>query len=271
MAEAIRDWLRIVIPTSEPWLSKDDIRKGTRWSVELATILEETRFGIICLTPDNIDRPWVLFEAGALSKTLSNTYVCPFLFELQQGQIVGPLEQFQATIFEKEDLRNLVRNINNAQNDSALEGDVIDKLFELAWPEFEKKLLAITPVSLSEKHKRTTEEMVREILARIRADQRDSEVRESDFYRFRDSFMSFIIKLFKSGIPNTNQLPPEVAKDFEDWNASAHAFFEKKDISGCPDCLGTGWLIADDDNCARRCKHERLVIHKESLNEKANP
>jgi TIR domain len=80
IAEALRDWLRLVIPRSEPWLSKDDIRKGTRWSTELATILEQAQFGIICLTPDNIDRPWILFEAGALSKALTNAYVCPLLF-----------------------------------------------------------------------------------------------------------------------------------------------------------------------------------------------
>src|SRR5437016_7402310 len=87
VAEALLDCLRIVIPNCYPWLSKDEIRKGSHWRAELAGILQECRFGIICLTPENFGRPWILFEAGALSKALTDTYVCPIFFELDPTHI----------------------------------------------------------------------------------------------------------------------------------------------------------------------------------------
>ena len=55
-----------------PWLSSADIDKGDRWGAALAHQLDEATFGIICLTRENLGRPWILIEAGAMSKTLTN-------------------------------------------------------------------------------------------------------------------------------------------------------------------------------------------------------
>lgn len=80
IAEALHDWLPRVIQAVQPWLSSTNIDKGARWSDDIAAQLEETKFGLICLTRENLEAPWILFEAGALSKTLDRTYVCPYLF-----------------------------------------------------------------------------------------------------------------------------------------------------------------------------------------------
>ena len=64
VAEALRDWLPFVINAVKPWMSAADIEKGARWSSDLAYQLKETRAGIICLTRDNLEAPWVLFEAA---------------------------------------------------------------------------------------------------------------------------------------------------------------------------------------------------------------
>src|SRR4051812_34315853 len=74
VAEELERWLRQVIQTVEPWISTD-IDKGLRWGPELSDRLEGSKIGIICLTKDNLDTRWILFEAGALSKT-KDTYVC---------------------------------------------------------------------------------------------------------------------------------------------------------------------------------------------------
>lgn len=70
LAQALRDWLPLVLHYVQPWLSEKDIDAGKRWSSEIAKQLEESNIGIICITPENIDSSWILFEAGALAKSL---------------------------------------------------------------------------------------------------------------------------------------------------------------------------------------------------------
>ena len=46
MADALRDWLPLVIQAVEPWLSESDIEKGVRWGPDISDRLEESRVGI---------------------------------------------------------------------------------------------------------------------------------------------------------------------------------------------------------------------------------
>ncbi|HEX6184012.1 MAG TPA: TIR domain-containing protein [Pyrinomonadaceae bacterium] len=257
LAQALRDWLPTVIQAVEPMLSKADIHKGTMWGVELSSMLEQSRVGIICLTPDNLTKPWILFEAGVLSKFLTGSHVCPLLFNLEPTDIDGPLAQFQATIVEKEDLRELVRTINFAQGEEALNPELLDRTFELSWPVLERQLSNIPDVPLNERYERSTNAMVREILERIRANQRESESKEGEFNKSRDSMMTFILKLFQTGFQGGSTLPPEIAGDFENWSLHTSSFLKRPDISSCPDCLGTGLMIVSGKT-ARRCEHKAL-------------
>src|SRR5260221_13115017 len=79
-AKALHDWLPTVIHTVRPYMSAENINKGQRWSVDISKQLEETDFGVICMTPENLEAPWVLFEAGALLKGREKGHVCPLLF-----------------------------------------------------------------------------------------------------------------------------------------------------------------------------------------------
>ena len=38
------------------------MEKGKRWDREISTQLEKSQLGIICLTPENRDSPWIQFE-----------------------------------------------------------------------------------------------------------------------------------------------------------------------------------------------------------------
>jgi len=76
IAKALREWLLRVIQAIEPWMSDSDADKGIRWEQRIGQELEETRFGIFCLTPENLDSRWLNFEAGAIAKTVDKTYVC---------------------------------------------------------------------------------------------------------------------------------------------------------------------------------------------------
>ena len=83
VAEGLGGWLVQVIQAVEPWISSG-IEKGARWESEIAERLDEAKVGIVCLTSGNLTPPWILFEAGALSKT-KDSYVCTFLLDVTPG------------------------------------------------------------------------------------------------------------------------------------------------------------------------------------------
>ena len=114
IAGVIRTWLPSVLQATKPYYTPDDINKGARWNTEIAHELESSNIGIICLTKDNIEKPWILFEAGALSKNVGNSNVCPILFDFDSSELTGPLVSFQTTKFEESDMKKLIQTINEA-------------------------------------------------------------------------------------------------------------------------------------------------------------
>jgi len=176
IAEALREWIPNVIQAVQPWMSTEDIDKGLRWSSEVAIELEQTRFGIICLTPENLGAPWILFEAGALSKLLDKSFVCPFLFGLEPTDVKGPLIQFQATKAEKAEVKKLILTLNRALGDTALSVEKIEKAFEHWWPELEHILDKVPAPSGKPTPTREVQEIAEEILEIVRAEARDREL-----------------------------------------------------------------------------------------------
>src|SRR4051794_7753881 len=96
VARALRGWLPLVIQAIDPWMSEHDIGSGQRWSLEIASQLDVSNFGVICATRENQASPWLNFEAGALAKKLTDSFVCPYLVDLDFSDLTGPLAQFQA-------------------------------------------------------------------------------------------------------------------------------------------------------------------------------
>lgn len=167
VAQALREWLPQIIQAVKPWLSEKDINKGARWHSDLAKNLEETSVGIFCLTKENLTAPWILFEAGAVSKKVEESFVCTYLIGLTHGDVTEPLSQFQATIAnKKEDTRKLLMTINQALKENALKEDQLNKAFEKWWPDLEEKLKS-KPFPKPES-KRDTRELLEEILSIVR-------------------------------------------------------------------------------------------------------
>ena len=167
IAEAIRDWLPSVLQSIKPYYTPNDINKGSRWNTEIAHELEESNIGIICLTKDNIEKPWILFEAGALSKNVGTSNVCPILFDFESTELTGPLLSFQATRFEKSDMKKMLKTINEACNESKLDTSVLDNVFEKWWPEIDEKIRGIIANSTPEQPSttRTDRDLLEEILS----------------------------------------------------------------------------------------------------------
>ena len=140
VALVFRDWLPSVIQSITPYVSSEDIDKGARWSTDIAKELEDSSFGILCVTKENLEAPWLLFEAGALSKMMDKASVCPFIFDLKRAEVKGPILQFQSTIFEKEDVKKLLVTLNKSCGDAGLKEELLTKTFEVWWPNLEESL-----------------------------------------------------------------------------------------------------------------------------------
>ncbi|MBU1331774.1 MAG: toll/interleukin-1 receptor domain-containing protein [Gammaproteobacteria bacterium] len=152
IAKILRDWLPSVIQSIEPYVSSEDIDKGARWSSDIAGELDTSNYGIICLTPDNLSAPWINFEAGALGKSVDKSRVGPVLFNLKKSELKGPLVQFQATVFEHDDVLKLMQSINSSLGDDALDEARLAKAFTTWWPDLEGQLngIADTPTEPKE-------------------------------------------------------------------------------------------------------------------------
>lgn len=158
VAEALNVWLRDVIQAIQPFFSPD-IDKGVKWRNELDAALMGTQFGIICLTPENINNRWIHYEAGALSKTaaLSSTagalpetqgeLIWTFLHGITPKEVPPPLEDFQHTVStNREDVLLLMQSINRRLKEvgeTPLEDEVLRRAFNKSWRRLENKLKGI--------------------------------------------------------------------------------------------------------------------------------
>ena len=179
VALVLRDWIPLVIQTIEPYVSTEDIYKGTRWSTDISGELDASSFGILCVTPTNIDAPWLNFEAGSLAKSVEKSCVAPFLFGVKQSDITsGPLLQFQSTIYKKEDVHKLVVSLNRDGEAFFLEDDKLEKSFERWWPVLEEQLDPLLDEESEGGEVKTvggegkTGEILEEILALVRSQTR---------------------------------------------------------------------------------------------------
>ncbi|EOG7752842.1 TIR domain-containing protein [Vibrio cholerae] len=174
VAELLDSWLQCVIQAVDPWMSSKDIDRGSLWFSEINDQLQNTTIGIICLTQENKNKPWILFEAGALAKGLSNSRVCTFLIDLEPTDVGTPLSQFNHTFPSQNGLWELVRTLNNSLKDKGLKEKTLELVFETYWPKFESEfneILKITPQA-GESHKRSEDEILLEILNSTRSMER---------------------------------------------------------------------------------------------------
>lgn len=164
-AEALRDWIPDVLQTIEPWVSSSDIDAGARWHQLLDEQLSLGNYGVILLTAENQQSPWILFEAGALAKSLTGSFVCPYLVDFSlAGLQRGPLTQFQAKEANREGTRDLVRSINKVRGVEALSDERLDRTFDRCWPDLARKLDAICSIATGTNESRPLEDTVEEVL-----------------------------------------------------------------------------------------------------------
>jgi len=170
IAQALRVWLTDVIQVLQPWMSDSDIPAGGRWGEDLRRELSQAGYGILCLTPENVAEPWILFEAGAIANQVEAPLVCPYLVGgLRKATIPeGPLSLFQAKEGTKDDTWALLRTLNLRLGDHAQNESDLRRRFETSWPRLQGALSNMPAVEAETAPAPSQQDMLEEMLVRVR-------------------------------------------------------------------------------------------------------
>ena len=184
VAELLSNWVQCVLQAVDPWLSSKDIDRGSLWFSEITNQLSNTQNGIVCLTKSNLNKPWILFESGALAKGLNSSRVYTFLIDLTSNDIKDPLAQFNHTLPTKDGLYQLVRTINNSLDNMALKENILSNVFETYWPQFDTNFKEIIKNTKEEEVvvPRPKDDILNEILYSVRGlDKRVRSIEEIEY------------------------------------------------------------------------------------------
>ena len=169
IGEAIRDWLPNVLHSAEPYFTPSDTDKGSRWDNEISKELGQSQIGIFVMTKEALTSSWVMFEAGAISKVVDESRVCPILFGIKKSDITGPLAKFQATDFNEVEVHQLLKTINKAA-EKPLTEQRLDVAFKKWWPDLEEKVQAISSAEPTKAvTHRNAEDLLEEVVENTRA------------------------------------------------------------------------------------------------------
>ncbi len=135
----LRDFLKHVIQATHPYMTAMDAPKGAIWLNEIIDNLNESKFGIVCLTKESLNSPWLLFETGALSKQFgkNKARVWTIIIDgLSDEEIPEPLSIFQHTRVNEDDMLQLFTNVNNELAEHKLDKAFLAETFKTWWPKF---------------------------------------------------------------------------------------------------------------------------------------
>jgi hypothetical protein len=169
VASSLSRWLQDVFQDLKTWMSAHNIDAGQRWGNELGQQLADTSFGILCLTPENLNSSWLLFEAGALSKVIGEAKVVPYLFQLSTTDVPYPLAQFQSVEATRAGSMDLVRSIN-ASLERPIAAERLERLFDKWWQDLENGLDSV-PIELqgTPAQHRSERALLEEVLQTVRS------------------------------------------------------------------------------------------------------
>ena len=139
VAKVIKEWLEELLAPIDIFTSSE-IPSGKQWFNVLSDELKSSNFGIICLTPDNINSNWMHFEAGAIFNAFNNEGVIPFLFAITIDELPSPLNQFQGITYKKSNLLKIAKDLNKLKGITKVEETILTKRFERSWQDLKSKL-----------------------------------------------------------------------------------------------------------------------------------
>jgi len=120
-----------------------NIEKGVNWFDSIIGHLKNSKAGIVCLAPENLQSPWQHFEAGALAmgfafgkEAPSNPPLFTLLHGVTGAELKGPLSAYQSTSTTRPEMEALVGRVTKILG-KTVPGDSIT---EDDWKKFQDAL-----------------------------------------------------------------------------------------------------------------------------------
>lgn len=131
--------------------------------------LEESNFGILFITPNNLKREWINFEAGAISKGIESNRVVPLMFDKAETHLnKEPIGNFQYLKFDYGGVLNLIQNMskvmqeyngNSEGQDNTKNEIYIENRVKMFWSQLESEIENIKNTSINAKDSEEPEEL----------------------------------------------------------------------------------------------------------------
>lgn len=146
VASVFRKWIKQVLQQTNPFMSESDIDLGTVPLSEIDINLQKANVGIVIVTKENKNSPWINYESGAIATALDgNNKLIPILIGVTIDELgTVPLSKFQAAKeFSQEEMYKLIKSLNEELGDNKLPNDALLETFELWWPRLEEQISEI--------------------------------------------------------------------------------------------------------------------------------
>ncbi len=142
VAKGFKALLDMVLPEYEAFLSSD-IPSGTDWWPKLRQSLEDPTTGVVFLTPENRENPWLNFEAGALANSPAGKVMPILCFGLEETSLGPPMSAFQARRCDRDGIERLLCDLNEAvERERRRDKAHVEKQVKAFWKDFEEALEA---------------------------------------------------------------------------------------------------------------------------------
>src|SRR5215471_20681854 len=140
-ALGLRSLLEAVFQRAVQVFISEYIGPGENWVQRIQEELKQSQIGIVCLTYDNFQTPWLLFEAGAAAIALgSGRILVPYAVdELPDAADRSPLAMFQRARADHDGTYRLVQKINQARKDPE-DTKNLQKYFEKWWTDLDETI-----------------------------------------------------------------------------------------------------------------------------------
>lgn len=141
IASAIKEELLAILGNGNinVFMSEQDIMSGEYWLEKIKNNLSEANVAILCITKENVSKPWILFESGAMSLNKNSAKIIPLLFNVKIDSN-SPLSVFERVDFNKDNYNKLLYDLKSFGKITSISQNQFKRLIKDSFDELSNKI-----------------------------------------------------------------------------------------------------------------------------------